>query len=123
GSHPVAVLPLLPVRARLRLDATCLVIGTMVPDFEYFARGERDGEFGHRLSAIGYWAIPVTIISALLYHRIIKWPLLLAAPQWLARRALPLVGAPWPAARLSVGLVASLAVSAALGDLTHLFLD
>ena len=33
AAHPMAVLPLWPARRRLHLDATCLVTGSIAPDF------------------------------------------------------------------------------------------
>ena len=93
ASHPMAVLP---VVGRLRLDTTCLVIGAMAPDFEYFMNGRLLGSFGHTLIGIAAWGVPVTLISALVFHAILKWPLLAVAPRWFARRAASFAARPRP---------------------------
>ena len=137
-SHAVAVLPV--VRSRL-LDPTCLVIGSMAPDFEYFVRGRLGGVVGHSLIGLVVWCLPMTLIVAALYHAVVKWPLLLIAPAWIRARTVATVGAPWRArstigprgrasappdgraVRWSVAAVASCAVSAMFGGLTHLVWD
>src|SRR5450432_865131 len=101
----------------LCLDPTCLVIGSMAPDFEYFVRGELVGEFGHTFVGIIGWAVPVTLVLAALYHHVVKWPMLVAAPA----RMSAVFAEPPPA--LSVASVVSMVVSAALGDLTHILWD
>lgn len=114
----MAVLPALRWRAQLRLDPTCLVIGSMAPDFEYFVRGELVGRFGHTLVGVAGWGVPVTLILAALYHFVVKWPALVAAPAAFTRT----FGRPWGAS-WSVPGIASLVISAAIGDLTHLLWD
>jgi len=121
ASHPVAVLPLVRWRRPLRLDATCLVIGSMAPDFEYFVRGQLMGELGHSLVGLFEWCLPVTLIAAALYHWVVKWPWLLIAPAWVTARASE-VGEPWPA-RWTVGIAISCIVSTLIGALTHLGWD
>jgi hypothetical protein len=116
-AHVIAVVPAMRWHRALRLDPTCLVIGSMAPDFEYFTRGEMAGQFGHSFVGILAWGVPVTLVLAALHHALVKWPVLLAAPA----RLTPLLGGPPPA--LSVPALASMVVSAALGDLTHVLWD
>jgi hypothetical protein len=116
-AHVMAVVPALRWHRGLHLDPTCLVIGSMAPDFEYFARGELAGQFGHTFVGILAWGVPVTLVLAALYHTVVKWPALLAAPT----RMTALLGGSGPA--VSAPAVASMAVSAALGDLTHILWD
>jgi hypothetical protein len=52
----------------------------------------------------------------------VKWPLLAIAPVAIARRAVAVVGGPWPA-RWSVAAVVSCAISAVLGGASHLAWD
>ncbi|MBS1120338.1 MAG: hypothetical protein H6Q90_2566 [Deltaproteobacteria bacterium] len=118
AAHVLAVLPGLRWHSRLRLDPTCLVIGSMAPDFEYFVRGELVGRYSHTFVGIAGWGVPVTLVVAALYHHVVKWPVLLAAPAAIT----PLLARPWQA-RWTVGAVISVVVSAALGDLTHLLWD
>ena len=118
-SHTIAVLPL--VRARV-LDPTCLVIGSMAPDFEYFVRGRLGGTVGHTLIGLVVWCLPVTLIVAGLYHAVVKWPWLLIAPAYIRERAVAKVGAPWRE-RWTMAAVASCALSAMLGGATHIVWD
>jgi hypothetical protein len=118
AAHPMAVLPL--VRWR-RLDATCLVIGAMAPDFEYFVRLDSVAAVSHTLRGLWLWNLPVALVLAALAHGVVKWPLLLIAPDAIARRVIPIVR-PWPA-RWNVAALASCAVSALLGAATHLAWD
>lgn len=118
ASHVMAVLPGVRWHRRLHLDPTCLVIGSMAPDFEYFARGELVGRFGHTFVGIAGWGIPVTLLLAALYHYLVKWPALLAAPAAASR----VFAHPWQA-RWNLAAIGSVVLSAALGDLTHLLWD
>lgn len=121
-AHIAAVLPVLAWRGRLRLDATCLVVGSMGPDLEYFARGQLTGRFGHTLIGVAVWGVPATIAVAAAFHFLMKWPLLLCAPRGIAARAVPAIGGGWPAG-LNAVTAASLVISAALGNLTHVAWD
>jgi hypothetical protein len=82
-AHPALVLPFL--RGRL-LAATALVIGSMVPDFEYFIRMSVKGKHGHTLLGIFYFDIPVTIILSFLFHEIVKKNLINNSPFFLQQR-------------------------------------
>jgi hypothetical protein len=68
-SHTAAVLPLLRSR---KLSATGLIIGTMVPDFEYFFRIDIYSVYGHTLPGLFYFDIPVSILLAFLFHSIAR---------------------------------------------------
>src|ERR1051325_7074297 len=111
AAHPLAVLPLI---RRFRLDTTCLVIGAMAPDFLYFTYGLEKGAFSHTLLGIPLWGLPVTLGLAVVFHAIVKWPLYVAAPRWLARRVAP---APWRLRPVAC------AVSAVIGVVTHIAWD
>jgi len=121
-AHAMAVLPAVRWHARLRLDPTCLVIGSMAPDFEYFARGELVSRFSHTLTGIVTWNIPATLLLAALWHYLVKASVLTALPVAVARRVAPVFGRPWRE-RWNAGAIVGLVVSAALGALTHLLWD
>jgi len=114
----MVVLPLLPARRALRLDATCLVIGSMAPDFEYFVRGDQVGALGHTVRGIALWSVPATLVLALAWHHLAKRPLALVAPRAIVRRV---ALRPWP--RWTLGALASYVISAALGAASHLVWD
>ena len=115
----MAVLPFLRWKGPLRLDSTSLVIGSMAPDFEYFAHGEQAGSFSHTLAGVALFCIPATFVLGLLWVGLVRGPVLTVAPLWLRRRLMP---QPWQA-RWTVWVVASCIVSAAIGALTHLGWD
>ena len=118
--HPAAVVPF--TGRRLRLDMTCLIIGAMAPDFEYFAHARMVGNFSHSVKGLFLWSLPVTLLLAWLFHHLIKWPLLLALPSLISRR-LALVFAPtWPQ-REPPKAWAVAAISALLGAFTHIVWD
>jgi hypothetical protein len=114
----MAVLPLVN---RLRLDTTCLVIGTMAPDFEYFARVKQASAISHTWLGLIAWNVPVTIVLALAFHHLVKWPLVLVAPRVIARRAAVHANRPW--GPWSWRFAAACVVSALIGALTHLIWD
>lgn len=110
GAHPLAIVPLQKWRW---LDATALVFGSMAPDFEYFAYGEERGNFGHTWLGLVAWCLPVTLILGVAWHSWVKWPLISAVPEGIARRVAGPVGRPWRIRPVAV------AVSAVVGALTH----
>lgn len=118
----MAVLPLLRHRARLHLDATCLVIGSMAPDFEYFARVKLADTIGHTLAGLVLWCLPVTVVCAAVFHHLVKRPALLVAPRALAARLAPLADRPWRPRWTPAGALVIVA-SAVLGAATHLAWD
>src|SRR5512140_556122 len=122
AAHPLAVLPLVRWRHRLGLDPTCLVIGSMVPDFEYFVRAEQLSTISHTFRGLWLFDLPATLILGVLVHTLVKWPMLLVAPIALARRAAPAISAPWQA-RWGAAAGVSCIVSAVLGSATHLAWD
>jgi hypothetical protein len=117
ASHVLAVVPGVHWHRRLRLDPTCLVIGSMSPDFEYFARGEQVSGFSHTLVGWFLWCVPATLALAALYRFVVKWPVLVAAPKMTGLFA-------DPAPKFgSLGAMASLILSSLLGAGTHLVWD
>jgi len=121
-AHAMAVLPGVRWHERLRLDPTCLVIGSMAPDFEYFARGELVSTISHTLVGIVAWNLPATLILAALWHVLVKRPVLIVAPTGIARRVAPMIDRPWRE-RWTGGAYASVVISAVLGAFTHLAWD
>lgn len=110
----MAVLPLV---GRRWLDTTCLVFGAMAPDFQYFANGEEKGGFSHTLLGIPLWGLPVTLALAVVFHALVKWPLVAAAPAWLARRVAARAAMPWHLRAVPC------VVSALIGVVTHIAWD
>jgi hypothetical protein len=119
AAHPLAVLPLVRLR---KLDASCLVIGSIAPDFEYFLHGEERGTFAHTLLGAAIWVLPMTIVLALVFHAAVKRPLVAIAPRAIARHLDDAWLGRWPHDR-SAGSIAAIVAAAALGVFTHLAWD
>ncbi|MPQ42965.1 DUF4184 family protein [Clostridium tarantellae] len=79
-AHPAIVLPAYKFKNKW-ICFTALVIGTMVPDFEYFLRFAPYGIIGHTLIGFLYLNIPLTFIIAFAWHNIIKEPLISSLPR------------------------------------------
>jgi hypothetical protein len=112
---------ILPLVGRLRLDATCLAIGAMAPDFEYFVRVRQVSTISHTWLGLLVWNVPVTIVLAIAFHHLVKWPLVLVAPSFLARRGAVYASRPWGAR--SWGFALACVASAAIGATTHMVWD
>jgi len=114
----MAVLPLLRWNA-LRLDPTSLIIGSMVPDFEYFAHGEQAGSFSHTFLGLAVFCVPATLILGAIWYSLIRRPIYTIAPISLRSR---LDSGPWQA-RWTWRTVLSCVAGAAIGALSHLLWD
>lgn len=81
-SHPAAAIPFL----RTRLVPSALVIGCMVPDFEYFLLFSPHGGFGHTLPGVFVFDLPAAFITLWLFHAYAKQPLYSWLPESMQRR-------------------------------------
>lgn len=86
-AHPLAVLPFLK---RKCFSATGLLIGSIVPDFESFARMRSFSEHSHTLAGLLYFDLPLGFLLALLFHKMIKNVLLDNSPLFVQQRLVPL---------------------------------
>jgi hypothetical protein len=81
-AHVAAVIPFLKLDRRY-VSATALVIGSMVPDFEYFFKFSVNTSFSHTIWGMFWFDVPVTLVLALLFHLIVKRNLLANLPLFL----------------------------------------
>jgi hypothetical protein len=51
---------------------TGLVMGSMVPDFEYFLRMSTNGQYGHSLPGMFWFDLPLAIILSFTYHQLVR---------------------------------------------------
>lgn len=91
-AHPAAVLPFL---RNERISWTGLIMGSMVPDFEYFVRLRLTGDFGHTWWGILYFDVPLGLLLAVIFHAWVKKPLILNSPKFLKRRWIRFADLPW----------------------------
>ncbi len=114
-SHPAAVIPL----QKLGLPLSALVIGSMMPDFEFFLRFSSDRVVGHTIPGIFLFCLPVGFIILFLFHTVIKKPLLSLSPQTHRNRIA--AGAEFKFFPLKQCFKIIFALL--IGILSHLFLD
>src|SRR5688572_151694 len=86
-AHPAIVLPLNYLGKRW-ISMTGLVIGSIIPDFEYFLRMKLRSEYSHTLAGIFWFDLPLTIFVAFIFHLIIRNPLIENSPKFLNQRLL-----------------------------------
>ena len=85
-SHPAIVLPLIGARKKL-FSATGLVVGSIIPDFEYFITLTPEiNRFGHSIKGIFLFALPVALAVSFLFHNLVRNPLISNLPSFLNRR-------------------------------------
>ena len=117
-AHPAAVLPLRDRFPRI-LPWSALVIGSVVPDFEYFFLG-RVHAGSHSLPGLLRFCLPVGLSAWLLFHALLKRPILDLLPRGEKARLWPLAArrTDWsPATILAAGL------AVLVGAASHLLWD
>ena len=84
-SHPAIILPLkyLP---KNWFSLTGLIIGSLVPDFEYFIRMKVKSYYSHTLYGIFWFDVPLAILLAFIFHNIIRNDLFINSPRILKSR-------------------------------------
>lgn len=70
-SHPAIVLPLTSISHKW-VSATGLIIGSMVPDFEYFLRMKVKSDYSHTLAGTFWFDLPVALVAAFVFHNIVR---------------------------------------------------
>ncbi|MDP5275874.1 DUF4184 family protein [Chengkuizengella axinellae] len=78
-AHPLYAIPLKWIKPKY-FCITGLVLGSMSPDFEYFLALEPHQTLGHSLLGLFFQAIPLSILFALLFHKIMIRSLSLHLP-------------------------------------------
>ena len=70
-SHPAIVLPLTKYSGKY-FSLTGLIIGSMMPDFEYFIRMKVQSNFSHTICGLFYFDLPFGILLAFAFHNLIR---------------------------------------------------
>jgi Domain of unknown function (DUF4184) len=84
-SHPAIVLPLYRMSPRW-LSMTGLIVGSMIPDFEYFIRMRLRSGISHSIPGLFMFDLPVGILVAFIFHNIVRNLLFENSPQIIRRR-------------------------------------
>lgn len=115
-AHPAAILPLARPLGRFAAPSA-LVIGSMIPDFWYFLPLLKR-EDSHDLAGLVTFCLPAGLLAYVVFHLLLKQPLLALLPEPVAARLAPFAFPALPRARWPAVLVSLLA-----GALTHLAWD
>lgn len=78
-SHPAVILPFKFIGKKY-FSITGLVVGSMVPDFEYFIRFENRSYFSHTWAGIFWFDLPMGLLICFLFHNLVRNPLVLNLP-------------------------------------------
>lgn len=119
-SHIVAVVPLYK-RFRKYLSLSGLIMGSMVPDFEFFLRVTLYGIWSHHLKGIFYFDLPVALILIFVFHIWVRDTLLNYLPKQISGRFQQYKGFDWMSYFRKNYL--TVVVSVILGILTHFCWD
>ncbi|MGC8750612.1 DUF4184 family protein [Hydrotalea sp.] len=119
-AHPAVIIPIYR-KWKSFFSLTGLVVGSIVPDFEYFIRMSKTRLYTHNWFGL-FWAdLPLGIILAYLFHYIIKQQLLLHLPPVFKNKLLPYNSLNWNTYfKHYYGVVC---ISILLGGATHLLWD
>lgn len=117
-AHPIAAAPIWLLSQR-KLDLLALAIGTMIPDFQYFIALKPVRAIGHSLPGVFIEGVPCSLVLLLVFHYVLKYPLLALAPSGVADRLPPMRRfSLFPLSQLFI-----IIVSIAIGGISHIIWD
>ena len=119
-SHPSIVLPLKKLSPKW-FSMTGLIIGSMLPDFEYFIRMRMRSTFSHNINALWYFHLPLGILITFIFHNLIRDFLIDNLPLFFKSRFYYMRDINWNDYFRKKWYV--VIYSLILGTLTHLFWD
>jgi hypothetical protein len=119
-SHPAIVLPftLLPKKW---YSITGLVIGSLMPDFEYFLRLKVRSDFSHTILGIFYFDLPLGILISFVFCNLVRNSLYFNLPTFLQSRFLIFTQFDWNNHFKKYWLVVLISIIA--GAFSHVFWD
>jgi hypothetical protein len=118
-AHPAIVIPI--SKRRFGLSLTGLVIGSMVPDFEFFLRMKVDENIGHHWLGFFVFDIPMSLLLCFLFHNIIRNAFINNLPEWYRCRFSEYTFFQWNSYAASNKF--RLGVSIIIGILSHFLWD
>lgn len=119
-AHPAIILPLnyLPKRW---FSLTGLIVGSVVPDFEYFIRMKVYSIYSHTWFGLIWFDLPLAFVLTFVYHNIVRDMLISNLPRLLYRRLSIYKGFNWNNYAKKNLLV--VVISILIGAASHLFWD
>lgn len=84
-SHPALILPVRYLPRKI-YSLNGLIVGSMIPDFEYFIRLDNISTFGHTFTGLFLFDLPAALFVLIIYHQIIRPTLVKNLPSFLKSR-------------------------------------
>ena len=85
-AHPVIVLPLKHKYFTKYFSFTGLIIGSLLPDFEYFIRMTMVSNYSHTILGVFFFDLPLGLLFCFIFHNIIRNDLFANLPYFLRTR-------------------------------------
>jgi hypothetical protein len=119
-SHPAAIFPLRLLPNKL-YSITGLIVGSIIPDFEYFLRMNVRSIYSHTLWGLFYFDIPFGIAICFLFHDVVRNDLIDHLPANLQQRFSELKTFKWNIAFKQHWYV--VVISILIGSISHILWD
>ena len=119
-SHPAIILPLVKI-SRKWFSLTGLVIGSLVPDFEYFIRMRMDSRISHTPAGLFLFDLPLGLLLTFVFHNVVRNRLYDNLPLLLQRRVFQYKAFSWNAYFIQHWWMVALSIL--IGAVSHLFWD
>jgi len=119
-SHPAIVLPFtyLP---RKWFSLTGLIVGSLVPDFEYFITMRLHSSYSHSILGIFWFDLPLGLLLAFIFHNVLRESLINNLPKFLKYRLSTYNQFDWNSYFKANWLV--IVISILIGTVSHIFWD
>jgi hypothetical protein len=119
-SHPAIVLPLnyLPKRW---ISLMGLIVGSIAPDFEYFARMKVMSIYSHTWIGLFWFDLPVGLLLCFVYHDVVRVPFIHHLPHFLNKRFSQYNSLHWN--KYFLKNIPIVLLSILIGSASHLFWD
>lgn len=118
-SHPAVILPL--TTKRFRLSATGLIIGSIIPDFEYFMRMKVQSNYSHTLPGLFWFDLPLGLVLCFIYHGVVRISFIDNSPAFIKKRLCQFKSFKWTKYFSSNWFIVCLSILT--GAFSHLFWD
>lgn len=101
-SHPALILPFRYLPKKY-YSLSGLVIGSIVPDFEYFLRFDNNSLFGHTLLGLFWFDLPLALLILLFYHQVVRNLMVANLPHFRKTRLSNINQVNWPVYLKKIG--------------------
>jgi len=119
-AHPALFIPI-QKSIKGKLSATGLILGSMIPDFEYFLKMRAGENMSHQWYGILLFDIPLALVFTFIFHLLIRDILIKNSPKYFKKRFNQYLGFNW--VNYFMANKFSVFYSIVIGILSHLFLD